>query len=162
MVKSLLVAAAAAVALAGCSAADDTAYMQASSAVTQTGGGVVAFDTFGDATGIAYEAGAFTVPADGPYVVVAAPQVGGFLGDAEAGSANFWITVNGEDVPDSNVTWVTDVATNGDVIISQGVVELVEGDQVGVEWSTTGPAIEAIETPGEPLTPSIIFTMFGV
>ena len=163
MLKPLLVAAAAALALAGCSTSDDdTAYMQASSAVTQTGGGVVEFDTFGDATGIVYEAGVFTVPADGPYVVIAAPQVGGFLGDGAAGSANVWITVNGDDVPDSNVTWVTDTATNGDVIISQGVVELSEGDQVGVEWSTTGPNIEAIETPGEPLTPSIIFTMFGV
>ena len=162
MIIKTVIAAVAILALAGCSSSDDTAYMQASSAVTQTGGGVVEFDTFGDASGIVYEAGAFTVPSDGPYIVVAAPQVGGFLGDAEAGSANFWITINGEDVSDSNVTWVTDTATNGDVIISQGVLELSEGDQVGVEWSTTGPAIEAIETAGEPLTPSIILTMFGV
>jgi hypothetical protein len=65
-------------------------------------------------------------------------------------------------VANSNVTWCSNDKSDGDVIVSQGVTMLTETSEVAVEWSTTGPALEAIVTEGEPLTPSIIFTLVQV
>ena len=50
-----------------------------------------------------------------------------------------------------------------DVIISQGIVPMAAGDIVEVMMSANNPeanmCIEAIQPPGEPLVPSIIFSM---
>lgn len=137
------------------------AYVQASSSVDQSGGGTVTFDTF-DANGISTSTTSFEVDEAGVYFIVAAPQVGGIEGGSKAGSANFWLQVNGQDVPDSNVSWDSAQKSDGDVIVSQGVVVLAAGDEVSVEWSSTGPNMEAIQPVGEPVVPSIIFSMFGV
>ena len=137
------------------------AYVQASSSVDQSGGGTVTFDTF-DANAITTGPTSFTVVNGGVYFIVAAPQVGGIEGGSKAGSANFWLQINGQDVPDSNVSWDSAQKSDGDVIVSQGVVVLQAGDAVSVEWSSTGPNMEAIQPDDEPLVPSIIFSMFGV
>ena len=50
-----------------------------------------------------------------------------------------------------------------DVIISQGIIPLAVGDGVEVMMSANNPeaamCIEAIQPAGEPLVPSIIFSM---
>ena len=141
-----------------------TPYVQASTSYDQHDGGLVEFDTLDGAAGITFNDAndSFTVAADGVYVIIAAPQVGGIQNQHAKGSANFWISINSQPVANSNVTWQSAQGSDGDVIISQGVTHLSAGDVVTVEWSTTGPALEAITTAGEPLTPSIIFTMFGI
>lgn len=141
---------------------DGPVFVQASSTFDQFDGGTVQFDSVDGANGVTTDGESFTVGEAGLYLIIAAPQVGGIKGDGDKGSANFWIAVNGDDVANSNVTWQTAQKSDGDVIVSQGVSYLQAGDEVSVEWSTTGPAIEAITTPGEPLTPSIIFTLVQV
>ena len=138
------------------------AYIQASTSFDQYGGGTVAFDTVDGSNKVSLADDAFTVEEAGLYLIVAAPQVGGIQNSNTKGSANFWIAVDGTDVPNSNVTWQSAQGSDGDVIVSQGVGVLAEGAVVTVEWSTTGPALEAIVTEGEPLTPSIIFTLVQV
>lgn len=140
------------------------AYMQASTSFDQYDGGVVEFDQVDGSNNVflTEDGESFLVGETGLYFVVAAPQVGGIQNQGAKGSANFWLSVNGVDVANSNVTWQSAQGSDGDVIISQGVVVLQEDDEVAVEWSTTGPALEAIVTEGEPLTPSIIFTLVQV
>ena len=78
------------------------------------------------------------------------------------GCFDLWLRVNGVDVANSNVQLCQDEGSMAkDVIISQGIVPLSEGDTVEVMMSANNPeasmCIEAIEPPGEPLVPSIIF-----
>lgn len=111
--------------------------------------------------------GTITVECAGDWFIMAAPQVG----RAQTGPlANFrcWISVNGVNVPRSNVLMnLQPDGSTKDVIVSQGVVPLKAGDKVRVMTATDQPgagvALEAIQpTPNEPLVPSIIFTMFAV
>lgn len=161
----IAIAAAAAFAIGNITASADPVqpHAQLSTSFDQYGGGTVEFDQVDSIAGATFDAATDTVQVSegGLYLVVAAPQVGNIQNPGKTGSANFWITVNGTDVANSNVTYQHG-GRNGDVIISQGAVVLTAGDEVGVEWSTTGPALEAITTPGEPLTPSIIFTLVKI
>ena len=138
-------------------------HAQLSTSFDQYDGGTVEFDQVDSIAGATFDPATDTVQVaeGGLYLIVAAPQVGNIQNPGATGSANFWIAVNGTDVANSNVTYKHG-GRNGDVIISQGAVVLAAGDVVGVEWSTTGPALEAITTPGEPLTPSIIFTLVKI
>lgn len=99
----------------------------------------------------------------GSYIIIAAPQVGRI---GVGGTQNFrcWLTVNGLNVDNSNV-FMSLAPNTKDVIISQGIVELEKGDVVNVMISSDVAGeviIEAIQMPGEPLVPSIIFTMYKV
>ena len=134
-------------------------HAQLSTSFDQFDGGLVTYDQVDSIAGAKFDGtGTLTVEESGLWLIVAAPQVGSIQNPGSSkGSANFWIAVNGVDVDNSNVTWSTN-GKGGDVIISQGAMLLKAGDKVTVQWSTTGPALEAITTPGEPLTPSIIFT----
>lgn len=169
--KRILIAAAAVAVLllaiplvSNAGAENGVAFVQASTSYSQYGGGTVEFDTIDDSNGVFFEEedSAFIMDFDGLYLIVAAPQVGGIEAGTPKGCANFWLSVNDVDVENSNVTWCSNDKTDGDVIVSQGVTVLNESDVVKVEWSTTGPALEAIYTEGEPLTPSIIFTLVQV
>ena len=96
-------------------------------------------------------------------VVGGAPQVG----RANAGDpANFrcWLSVNGVNVPDSNVLLNLFNVDYKDVIVCQVLVHLNAGDVVQVMMATdnaaAGVGVEAIQpTPDEPLVPSIIFSL---
>lgn len=158
MKRLLALAGVAALALiAGCSA--NARHIQATSSIDQCRSGQVQFDSF-SGQGITGSRQGFTVSEGGTYFVMAAPQVGSIKGKGGPGVANFWITINGKPAPASNVSLALKDAGAGDVIVSQGAYDLSTGDRVSVQWSTTGPCMEAIKPANEPLVPSIIYTMF--
>ena len=148
----------------GAASADQ--FLQASSSITQCPGmapEVVQMDITDAASGITLADNKVTLSEAGPYLIVAAPQVGR-EGGGPLGCFDLWLRVNGIDVANSNVQLCQDEGSMAkDVIISQGIVPLSEGDTVEVMMSANNPeagmCIEAIEPPGEPLVPSIIFSM---
>ena len=152
--------------LASVSVAKADQYLQASSTITQCPGTapeVVKMDLTDAASGIAIMDNKITVSEAGPYLIVAAPQVGR-EGAGPLGCFDLWLRVNGGDVANSNVQLCQDAGSRAkDVIISQGIVPMAAGDVLEVMMSANNPeakmCIEAIQPPGEPLVPSIIFSM---
>lgn len=117
--------------------------------------------------GIVNNNGEFRVRRDGTYGVIAAPQAG--RQGATGTPANFrcWLAVNGVPVPNSNVLMNMMPGGGGtkDVIVSQGFLELKDGDLVTVVMATDNEVAhvgtEAIQpTPNEPLVPGIIYSMW--
>ena len=141
--------------------ANASQYLQASSSVTQCPGTapeVVALDIVDAANGITLASNAITVGEAGPYLVVAAPQVGR-QGAGPYGCFDLWLRVNGADVANSNVQLCQDEGSRAkDVIISQGIVPMEAGDTLEVLMSANNPdaalCIEAIQPSGEPLVRS--------
>ncbi len=141
-------------------------YLQASSSITQCPGTapeVVAMDITDAASGLAMMENKITTAEAGPYLIVAAPQVGR-AGGGPMGCFDLWLRVNGADVANSNVQLCQDEGSMAkDVIVSQGIVPFEAGDVVEVMMSASNPeanmCIEAIQPDGEPLVPSIIFSM---
>ncbi len=141
-------------------------YLQASSTITQCPGkapAVVKMDITDAANGIAMKNNQITVSKAGAYLIVAAPQVGR-EGEGPLGCFDLWLRVNGKDVANSNVQLCQDAGSRAkDVIISQGIVPLAAGSVLEVMMSANNPkaaiCIEAIRPSGEPLVPSIIFSM---
>ena len=152
--------------LASVSVAKADQYLQASSTITQCPGTapeVVKMDLTDAASGIAMADNKITVSEAGPYLIVAAPQVGR-EGAGPLGCFDLWLRVNGSDVANSNVQLCQDAGSRAkDVIISQGIVPMAAGDVLEVMMSANNPeakmCIEAIQPRGEPLVPSIIFSM---
>ena len=146
--------------------ANASQYLQASSSVTQCPGTapeVVAMEIVDAANGITLANNTITVGEAGPYLIVAAPQVGR-EGAGPYGCFDLWLRVNGADVGNSNVQLCQDEGSRAkDVIISQGIVPMEAGDALEVLMSANNPdaamCIEAIQPSGEPLVPSIIFSM---
>ncbi len=143
-------------------------YLQASSTITQCPGvtpEVVRIDVTDAANGITLADNKITVSEAGPYLIVAAPQVGR-EGGGPLGCFDLWLRVNGADVANSNVQLCQDAGSMAkDVIVSQGIIPLAAGDVLEVMMSANNPkadmCIEAIQPPGEPLVPSIIFSMLN-
>ncbi len=148
------------------SMANAAQYLQASSTITQCPGEapeVVKMDITDAANGLALKNNKITVSEAGAYLVIAAPQVGR-EDEGPLGCFGLWLHVNGKDVANSNVQLCQDANSMAkDVIISQGIVPLKAGDVVEVMMSANNPeanlCVEAIQPPGEPLVPSIIFSM---
>ena len=148
----------------------NSAWIQASGSRTQvlkagTTAERVIIDHIDEVSGIEnLNEGEFKVADGGAYFVMAAPQVGR---KAQGPVANLrcWLTVNGSNVPNSDVLLDLESGDIKDVIVCQGIVSLKAGDVVTVMAETNsaeaGVALEAIQpTPSEPLVPSIIFSMF--
>ena len=141
-------------------------YLQASSSVTQCPGSaptLVEMDIIDAAKGITLADNQITVGKAGPYLIVAAPQVGR-EGGGPYGCFDLWLRINGADVANSNVQLCQDEGSMAkDVIISQGIVPMEAGDALEVMMSASNPeaniCIEAIQPAGEPLVPAIIFSM---
>ena len=141
-------------------------YLQASSTITQCPSmtpEVVRIDVTDAANGITLTDNKITVSEAGPYLIVAAPQVGR-EGAGPLGCFDLWLRVNGSDVANSNVQLCQDSGSMAkDVIVSQGIIPLEAGDVLEVVMSANNPkanlCIEAIQPSGEPLVPSIIFSM---
>ncbi len=152
--------------VASVSVANAAQYLQASSSVTQCPGKaptLVEMDIVDAANGVALADNKVTVGEAGPYLIVAAPQVGR-EGGGPYGCFDLWLRVNGADVANSNVQLCQDEGSMAkDVIISQGIVPMEEGDVLEVMMSASNPeakiCIEAIQPVGEPLVPAIIFSM---
>jgi len=148
------------------SVANAAQYLQASSSVTQCPGTapeVVAMDIVDAANGIDMANNQITIGEAGPYLIVAAPQVGR-EGGGPYGCFDLWLRINGADVANSNVQLCQDEGSMAkDVIISQGIVPMEAGDMLEVMMSASNPeaniCIEAIQPAGEPLVPAIIFSM---
>ncbi len=162
--KRLLAALVAVAASAG--AANAGQYLQASSSVTQCPGTaptLVEMDIVDAADGVTLKANKVTVGEAGPYLIVAAPQVGR-AGGGPYGCFDLWLRINGKDVANSNVQLCQDEGSRAkDVIVSQGIVPMQAGDALEVMMSASNPeakiCIEAIRPKGEPLVPAIIFSM---
>ena len=152
--------------IASASVANAAQYLQASSSVTQCPGmapEVVAMDIIDAANGIDMANNQVTVGEAGPYLIVAAPQVGR-EGTGPYGCFDLWLRINGADVANSNVQLCQDEGSMAkDVIISQGIVPMAAGDALEVMMSASNPeaniCIEAIQPAGELLVPAIIFSI---
>ncbi len=101
----------------------------------------------------------------GVYVVIAAPQVGRTSGTEER-YIDIWLRKNGSDIPNSNVRNVVGTSGGKDVIVNQSMMSFNSDDVVNVmmsvETSDEGLGIEAIKPDGEPLIPSIIFSLHKI
>ena len=129
-------------------------HAQLSSSQTQLGAQVITFNQIDSLIDMGYNQNVgLTVLKSGAYFVIAAPQV-----VTGKGCYNAWLTVNGDQVSNSNVQYCSQLPHQTDVIISQGAGCYEENDVINVEQSGTG--IEAIHPFGEPMIPSIIFTAF--
>ena len=151
-----------------CAIAGD--YLQASSSITQTANTsptMVTMDMVDASKGITLDRdGSITIKNSGAYFIVAAPQVGR-AGKGSFGCFDLWLRVNDEDVDNSNVQLCNDKGSKAkDVIVSQSILFLKADDVLTLMMSTDNTvsylAIEAIKPAGEPLVPSIIFSMFMI
>jgi len=108
--------------------------------------------------------GAIRIKDPGVYVLIAAPQVGRKSGNEDR-FVDFWLRKNGTDITNSNVRAVIG-RNNKDVIVNQTMMPFDAGDKINVMMSVEVPdeglGIEAIHPTGEPLIPSIIFSMHKI
>jgi len=109
--------------------------------------------------------GTIKITDSGIYVLIAAPQVGRTSG-TKARFVDFWLRKNGTDIQNSNVRVVIGENSNKDVIVNQSMMPFNTGDLINVmmsvEVADEGLGIEAIHPTGEPLIPSIIFSMHKI
>ncbi len=109
--------------------------------------------------------GTIKITDSGIYVLIAAPQVGRTSG-TKARFVDFWLRKNGTDIQNSNVRVVIGEDSNKDVIVNQSMMPFNTGDLINVmmsvEVADEGLGIEAIHPTGEPLIPSIIFSMHKI
>jgi len=109
--------------------------------------------------------GTIRVKDSGIYVLIAAPQVGRQSGTQDR-FVDFWLRKNGTDIQNSNVRVVINGQGSKDVIVNQSMMPFEAGDLINVMMSVEVPdeglGIEAIHPTGEPLIPSIIFSMHKI
>ena len=113
----------------------------------------------------AKDPGAIRISESGIYVLISAPQVGRTSG-TEARFVDFWLRRNGDDIANSNVRFVINGKAHKDVIVNQTMMPFKSGDLINVMMSVEvvdeGLGIETIHPTGEPLIPSIIFSMHKI
>ena len=109
--------------------------------------------------------GTIRIADSGIYVLIAAPQVGRTTGNKPR-FVDFWLRKNGADIQNSNVRVVIDGNTHKDVIVNQTMMPFNKDDLINIMMSVEVPdeglGIEAIHPTGEPLIPSIIFSMHKI
>lgn len=102
------------------------------------------------------------VNTSGIYVLIAAPQIGRLSG-SEPKYVDFWLRCNGKDIPNSNIRAMLQSSNNKDVLVNQTMMPFNKDDVINVmmsvEKTEEGLGIEAIRPKGEPIIPSIIFSM---
>jgi hypothetical protein len=101
----------------------------------------------------------------GVYVVIAAPQIGRKSGNGPS-HVDFWLRKNGKDIPNSNVRGTIKSDDDKDVVVNQTMSPFKAGDVLNVMMAVDtvgeGLGIEAIQTDGRPLIPSVIFSMHKI
>ncbi len=106
-----------------------------------------------------------TVKTDGVYFVVAAIQVGRSDGVSDD-YLDVWIKQNGKDVDNSGCRQTIKDPKFTTVLVCQGIAECKAGDKfnVAISCSTAGKGlgIYALTPKGEPVIPSIIFSIFKI
>lgn len=143
----------------------DSAYAQLSSTESQPAaaeGKTLTLDQTDAAKEIENSKGTVTIKQSGFYFVVAAGQVGSTAGDGKGGN-RLWLRQNGKDVDNSN-TEQTIVEKYTAVLVGQGVGEAKAGDKLQLVQSATskGLGMVAVKPKGEPVIPSMIFSLIKV
>lgn len=109
--------------------------------------------------------GDIRITESGIYVVIAAPQIGRTHG-TEPRYVDIWLRKNGSDIPHSNVRLVIRTKDNKDVIVNQTMMPFNRDDiiniMMSVEVTDEGLGLETIRPKGEPVIPSIIFSMHKI
>jgi hypothetical protein len=144
----------------------DSAYAQLSSTETQPGAAAakaITLNQTDSAIGVENKNGTITVNDAGLYFVVAAGQVGSTDGNAKAAASRLWLRQNGKDVDNSN-TEQTVTGKYTAVLVCQGVGEVKAGDKLQLVQSASGAGVGMIATKpkGEPVVPSMIFSLVRV
>lgn len=140
-------------------------YAQLSSTETQpakAAGSLITMNSIDAAKGIEHDKGTITIKKDGVYFVMAAGQAG-CMNNTDSGSVKLWMRVNGKDVGNSNTEQTIANGMTG-VLVCQGIAELKAGDKVQLMQSATanGAGMVASSPTGEPVVPSMIFSLFEV
>jgi hypothetical protein len=119
-------------------------------------------DKSGEELAIDFVKGGITINRTGTYLIIVGPQIAKLVGNKPRW-IDFWLRVNNNDVPNSNVRAVLKDPDQKDVIITQAVTYLKQGDMLNimmsVEVADEGLGIETIKPINEPLIPSIILTI---
>lgn len=148
-----------------------TVWLQASSSISQLIESEnipqpILIDNFDSGRGISLDpfSGSIKILESGRYFIIAAPQVGNTC----LNNSNFrcWFNVNGIPVANSNVLMQINNSEK-DVIVTQGILDLENGDILQVMMASNTSqcvSIEVIDPPSlnEPIVPSIIFTMYKI
>ena len=142
-----------------------TPYAQLSSTESQaakTTSTPIALDSVDAAKDVENDKGTVKVKADGVYFVVAAGQVGATKGQ-EKGSVRLWVGLNGKDVDNSNTEQSIQPGYTS-VLVCQGVGELKSGDRLQLLQSASAANLGMVATKptGEPVIPSVIFSVFRI
>ena len=144
---------------------NDSSYAQLSSTESQAGTAdpkALNLDSVDAAKGVENAKGTITVKTGGFYFVIAAGQVGSAKGDGK-GASRLWVRQNGKDVDNSN-TEQTVAGKYTAVLVCQGVGEVKSGDKLQLVQSGKGSdaGMLATQPKGEPLIPSMIFSLIKV
>ena len=144
---------------------DDSAYAQLSSGGTQTAKAAPQAITLGQvdsAKEVTCDKGTITVKKAGVYFAIAAGQVGSPDGTGK-GRPGCGCAQNGKDVDNSNTEQTLDGNYTA-VLVCQGIGEVKAGDRLQLVQSSTGSgaAIVASKPKGEPVVPSMIFSLLKV
>jgi hypothetical protein len=144
---------------------NDSAYAQLSSPTTQTTTAeakMVVLEQNDAAKGIENDKGTITVKTAGFYFVMAAAQIGASEGKGK-GTSRLWVRQNGKDVDNSN-TEQTVMGAFTAVLVCQGVGEFKAGDKIQLyqAGSGSGAGLIASKPKGEPIVPSLIFSLIKV
>ena len=112
--------------------------------------------------GIDFENGDLKIKQSGAYLVIACPQIGKLSGVIPRW-IDFWVQVNGIDVPNSNIRCVIQDPAEKIAVMLNLVWSLNKKDIVNImmakETNVDGLGIEAMQPVNEPTIPSIIVTI---
>lgn len=135
------------------------AFAQLSSSIDQQVNGMVQFESQDALKKMTATANSVKVDQDGTYLIIASPQVTAMK---DGGCLDAWITINGKDLKNSGVRICQSKAGDTNVVVSQAITALKKGDRIQVKVSSQNAKLDAINAPGKPLIPSIIFTILGL
>jgi len=134
-------------------------FAQLSSAVSQNPGGFVQFELMDTLQRLQATKDSVTTVQGGNYLIVASPQV---TATKDGGCVDAWIVLNEQDVKNSGVRLCQAKAGNTNVVVSQSIMSLKQGDKLQVKTSGKDVKLDAIKPQKGPLIPSIIFTVVQI
>ena len=144
---------------------DGGPFAQLSSTQTQEAsakGKAVTLNVTNAARGVENQNGVITIKEAGLYFLLGASQAGATAKDGK-GKVRLWARLNGKDIDNSNNE---QSVANGStaVFAAQGAAEMKVGDKVVLVCSASGAGVGLVAShpKGEPVVPSVIFTMFKV
>lgn len=136
-------------------------YAQLSSPDDQSDDGLVSLTTVDGISRISHDGdGTVVIEESGTYMIIAAPQMTRISQGQQEACGNFWVRHNSSDVGNSNVRLCLGGGDTTDVVVTQGALKLEEGDTIQLRMALDGAVIDAITTAGQPLIPSVIFTIY--